>query len=191
VERARVEPKLPQATNRLQFKQRSLTISKSVQYFHTIYLISLTLFSIPALFLRCPNIVRSRIKGSKMVFFVCNKCQETLKLKAIDIHHCNSTFCCVDCSKDFTYDAVRSHNSCVSEAEKYEKGLYKGKKIKVDPQEVWTQQINRVAETASKHKALFQRLIGYTNVPRKAGKFINFAQNSLAVRDPRGIHRCS
>lgn len=36
---------------------------------------------------------------------------------------------CLDCSKKFYSQAeYKSHTSCVSEAEKYQKGLYKGPK---------------------------------------------------------------
>jgi len=118
---------------------------------------------------------------------VCNGCQETLKLKAIEVHRCRSYFSCVDCGKDFGYDAVRAHNTCMSEAEKYEKTLYKpkGKGKKVDPQEAWTAQIAVAAAGAKKYRDFMARLLPYTNVPRKAPKFINFAKNSIGVRDDR------
>lgn len=123
---------------------------------------------------------------NRMVFFVCNSCQETLKLKAIDIHRCHSTFCCVDCGKDFAYSVVRSHNSCISEAEKYEKTLYKGKgKVKIDPQVAWCEQIAAAAKVAVKHRSILLSLLPYPNVPRKAPKFINFSRNSIGVRDER------
>ena len=36
-------------------------------------------------------------------------------------------FTCIDCSTTFQGTDYRKHTSCISEAEKYEKGLYKGK----------------------------------------------------------------
>ena len=96
----------------------------------------------------------------------------------------------MDCSKNFTKSTARSHNSCISEAEKYEKTLFRGgsgsKSKKVDPQEVWTMQIATAAAKATKYKELMTRLLSYGNVPRKAPKFINFARNSLGVRDNAG-----
>lgn len=37
-------------------------------------------------------------------------------------------FTCIDCSTTFQGNNHNQHTSCISEAEKYEKGLYKGKK---------------------------------------------------------------
>ncbi|KAJ1723883.1 hypothetical protein LPJ53_001792 [Coemansia erecta] len=65
-----------------------------------------------------------------MVSFVCNYCQETLKKPKLDMHaqRCrNASFSCIDCSVDFTGTSYRQHTSCISEAEKYEGKLYKGK----------------------------------------------------------------
>ncbi|CAI2178312.1 4617_t:CDS:2, partial [Funneliformis geosporum] len=40
----------------------------------------------------------------------------------------NAQFTCIDCSTTFTGKSYLDHNSCISEAEKYQKGLYKGNK---------------------------------------------------------------
>ena len=124
-----------------------------------------------------------------MVYFVCEACQESLKIKALEYHRCNGVFSCVDCGKGFSKGTARSHNTCISEAEKYEKTLFRGggsKNKKVDPQEIWTAQIATAAAKAVKHRDLMQRLLSYGNVPRKGPKFINFARNSLGVRDNAG-----
>ncbi|KAJ3284809.1 hypothetical protein HK104_009763 [Borealophlyctis nickersoniae] len=66
-----------------------------------------------------------------MVSFVCDYCQETLKKAKLDAHtyRCsNAQFSCIDCSVTFQGTEYRSHTSCVSEAEKYQKSLYKGPK---------------------------------------------------------------
>ncbi|KAJ1967640.1 hypothetical protein H4R35_006654 [Dimargaris xerosporica] len=65
-----------------------------------------------------------------MVSFVCNACQETLKKPKLDQHRqrCrNAQFCCIDCSREFYGTEYRQHTSCISEAEKYQKALYKPK----------------------------------------------------------------
>lgn len=130
-----------------------------------------------------------------MVYFVCSNCQETLKLKVLVTHgyRCGGALLsCVDCSADFTPAAARCHTTCISEAEKYEKTLFKGgkggKAGKVDPQEVWTQAVATAAAATSvpRMKHMLDRLLPYTNVPRKAPKFVNFARNSLGVRDDKG-----
>ncbi|KAJ3308978.1 hypothetical protein HDV04_000583 [Boothiomyces sp. JEL0838] len=65
-----------------------------------------------------------------MVSFVCDYCQETIKKPKLDQHYnrCGSTFSCIDCSTSFQGQDYKKHNSCISEAEKYQGALYKGKK---------------------------------------------------------------
>jgi cell growth-regulating nucleolar protein len=74
-----------------------------------------------------------------MVFFVCEGCNETLKRNQVDIHALKCRAChavtCVDCSVTFHGNDYVSHVTCVSEAEKYEKTLYKEKAKKLNPQE--------------------------------------------------------
>ncbi|KAI3654849.1 hypothetical protein MP228_000229 [Amoeboaphelidium protococcarum] len=79
-----------------------------------------------------------------MVSFVCNQCQETIKKPKLDQHaqRCRgATFSCIDCSTDFYGTEYRNHTSCISEAEKYQKSLYKPK--------VSSQQQNVKSEAAS------------------------------------------
>ncbi|KAI8851469.1 hypothetical protein BC829DRAFT_374052 [Chytridium lagenaria] len=66
-----------------------------------------------------------------MVSFVCDFCQETLKKAKLDQHRqrCRSAqFSCIDCSTTFVGDQYRSHTQCISEAEKYQKSVFKGNK---------------------------------------------------------------
>ncbi|KAG9302030.1 hypothetical protein G9A89_021074 [Geosiphon pyriformis] len=68
-----------------------------------------------------------------MVSFVCDTCQETLKKPKLDAHvaRCvQAQFTCIDCSTTFLGGDYRFHTACVTEAEKYQKALYKGKKKK-------------------------------------------------------------
>lgn len=54
-----------------------------------------------------------------------------MKKPKLDTHsyRCGASFTCVDCSKTFQNQKEwKGHTSCISEAEKYQKGLYKGKK---------------------------------------------------------------
>ena len=122
-----------------------------------------------------------------MVFFVCSGCGESLKMGAVVKHHCYAPLSCIDCNKDFTMQTYKQHNSCMSEAQRYQGHLYKaGKAKKVDPQELWTESIAKAAESAGpRHKNWLQRLIGPTNVPRKLKQFINFARNSLRIGDEK------
>jgi cell growth-regulating nucleolar protein len=67
-----------------------------------------------------------------MVSFVCDRCQDTVKKPKLDQHanSCGGPFSCVDCSVSFQGTDYRAHTSCISEAEKYQKALYKGPKSK-------------------------------------------------------------
>ncbi|KAL7666378.1 Zinc finger C2H2 LYAR-type domain-containing protein [[Candida] zeylanoides] len=67
----------------------------------------------------------------KMVSFSCEVCNDTVVKKKLEQHQqrCRGAyFSCIDCSVTFHNNDHRQHTSCISEAEKYEKALYKGKK---------------------------------------------------------------
>ena len=54
-----------------------------------------------------------------------------VKKPKLDNHRyqCQSSFTCIDCSTTFDGPAeYKGHTQCISEAEKYQKGLYKGAK---------------------------------------------------------------
>ena len=75
----------------------------------------------------------------KMVSFSCEVCNDTVIKKKLDQHkqRCHGAyFTCIDCSTTFSGNDYKSHTQCISEAEKYEKALYKGKKGKQAKQEV-------------------------------------------------------
>ncbi|KAK6453623.1 LYAR-type C2HC zinc finger-domain-containing protein [Scheffersomyces xylosifermentans] len=66
-----------------------------------------------------------------MVSFSCEVCNDTVIKKKLDQHsqRCyGAYFTCIDCSTTFQGTSYRAHTSCISEAEKYEKALYKGPK---------------------------------------------------------------
>ncbi|KAI0633218.1 hypothetical protein C8Q77DRAFT_771735 [Trametes polyzona] len=67
-----------------------------------------------------------------MVSFQCDACGDTVKKPKLDKHRmsCQSSFTCLDCSTTFAGPAqYKGHTTCISEAEKYQKGLYKGPKV--------------------------------------------------------------
>ena len=99
-----------------------------------------------------------------------------------------------------TTDDYRTHTSCITEAERYEKSVYRpnnntGKGRKRNPQEEWMDLIARAASnvassssspsssSSSSNTILLQHqlktLAGLGNVPRKEKQFRNFAANSL------------
>eukprot|EP00474_Spongospora_subterranea_P010370 CRZ10828.1 hypothetical protein [Spongospora subterranea] len=64
-----------------------------------------------------------------MVSFCCDGCNETLKKQKVASHYCGSrSVSCIDCSTTFYDDEYASHTSCISEAAKHQKGLYREKK---------------------------------------------------------------
>ncbi|GMI29388.1 hypothetical protein TrRE_jg932 [Triparma retinervis] len=132
-----------------------------------------------------------------MVFFVCEGCNESIKKPQVDKHaaRCSSCYAvtCVDCNVTFHGDDYRAHTSCISEAERYERTVYrgvrkgeKGKGGKQTPQEAW----NAIVEEARERKAeadgsirdYLCQLCDCENVPRKEKQFKNFTSNSLRLR---------
>lgn len=70
-----------------------------------------------------------------MVSFSCEVCNDTVIKKKLDQHRqrCyDAYFTCIDCSTTFSGTDYKSHTQCISEAEKYEKALYKGKPSKAN-----------------------------------------------------------
>jgi cell growth-regulating nucleolar protein len=66
-----------------------------------------------------------------MVTFSCDICADVFKKpkSAQHIYRCpNARFTCIDCSTTFDGDDYLKHTSCISEAEKYQKSLYKANK---------------------------------------------------------------
>uniref|UniRef100_A0A7S2A780 Zinc finger C2H2 LYAR-type domain-containing protein n=1 Tax=Trieres chinensis TaxID=1514140 RepID=A0A7S2A780_TRICV len=130
-----------------------------------------------------------------MVFFSCDGCGEMLKKNQVDAHvyKCRSgceSVSCVDCSVSFYGDDYRTHTTCISEAERYEKTVYRGpkkgeanKSKKLTPQEAWMQIISIAAESApSSIRQNMIQLAALDNVPRKEKQFRNFTTNSLRLR---------
>jgi len=93
----------------------------------------------------------------------------------------------------YTLDDYKKHTSCVTEAERYEKSIYRGPKKndikgrKLTPQEIWNAVISDACETAPPNlKEYMQLLSSYDNVPRKEKPFRNFSANSLKLRGASG-----
>jgi len=95
-----------------------------------------------------------------------------------------------------TTDDYRNHTSCISEAERYEKTIYRGSRKldesgtghrgqqqrgkKLTPQEAWSNTIQTAADIAPQSiKSYMNQLTMCENVPRQEKKFRNFTNNSL------------
>lgn len=96
-------------------------------------------------------------------------------------------FSCIDCGVVFHGEEYAAHTSCISEAEKYEKSLYKGKAKKLSPQDLWVALVEEAAGNSGKAPAAIQsylkRLGELGNVPRNNKKFVNFVRNSLKIQN--------
>ncbi len=100
-----------------------------------------------------------------------------------DHHHSHRLF--------FTADDFRAHTSCITEAERYEKSVYRGgnKKTKRNPQEAWNELIANASSTAPACiQSHLKMLASLDNVPRKPKQFRNFTANSLNLRGRQANH---
>merc|ERR1711939_127395 len=70
--------------------------------------------------------------AATMVSFVCESCGDTIKKPKLVQHfqRCGAPFTCLDCNKTFPFGEFQKHSSCISEAQKYEKSVWKGDKPK-------------------------------------------------------------
>lgn len=133
-----------------------------------------------------------------MVYFECQACNETVKKPKLAKHleFCGSSYVtCIDCSKVFAWNEWEAHTSCVSEAQKYQGSLFQPKenvnKGQVK-QDAWVDNVQRnIEDPASgispQTKVLLQKLLGFTNIPRKQKPFANFVKNSVKIWDERKI----
>lgn len=132
-----------------------------------------------------------------MVFFSCDGCSESLKKNQVDAHARRCRECvsvsCIDCSVSFWGDDYRKHTSCISEAERYEKTVYKGPRKndtsnrKQTPQEAWMSVITESLDNCPPDlKPHIETIISYENVPRKEKAFRNYASNSLKLYGRNG-----
>ncbi len=141
-----------------------------------------------------------------MVWFAC-RCGETLKKKQVDSHAKWCSECwsvsCIDCGVSFPGDDYASHNQCITESEKYEKGYGRGggkhsetnkngsvkSKHKLSAAEAWACLVADAAFGApSRLQGPIERLNDFRDaVPRQKSKFINFVRNSLNIRSDNTI----
>ncbi len=101
-------------------------------------------------------------------------------------------------------DEYRTHTSCISEAERYEKSIYRGSRKldesgtghrqqhthqkckKLSPQESWNETVQSAAKMAPPSlKNYMDQLAILENVPRKEKQFRNFTDNSLKLKGPK------
>ncbi|KAK4049580.1 RNA-binding ATPase activator esf2 [Microbotryomycetes sp. JL201] len=85
-----------------------------------------------------------------MVSFSCEACNDTVKKPKLPNHYnnCGAPFTCIDCNVTFhSPNEWKTHTSCISEDQKYQKTLYKGPKVKIGTQQ--QQQTHESAKPAA------------------------------------------
>jgi len=132
-----------------------------------------------------------------MVAFICDACGHTVKKVQVEKHYTSqcrscSVLSCIDCGVDFPGDTYIQHNTCMTEAQKYQGHLYqaKDKENKGEvKQKAWLEQVHDASAnmTNPRLKGLFQKLSAYSNIPRKKKKFENFCKNSVNVYDSKTL----
>ncbi|KAG2212158.1 hypothetical protein INT46_005993, partial [Mucor plumbeus] len=67
--------------------------------------------------------------------FQCDGCGDVVKKPKLNQHgnRCYATFTCIDCSTTFQGTSYQSHNSCMTEAEKFQKHIYQTKNAPAAP----------------------------------------------------------
>mmetsp|Transcript_88760 Transcript_88760/g.248374 ORF Transcript_88760/g.248374 Transcript_88760/m.248374 type:complete len:302 (+) Transcript_88760:71-976(+) len=133
-----------------------------------------------------------------MVYFECQNCNETVKKPKLKKHleSCGSHYVsCIDCCKVFAWNEWEVHTSCISEAQKYQGKLYEGKESSnkgQKKQDTWVDNVQKMVEDptsaiAAHTRSNMEKLLGFTNIPRKQKPFANFVKNSCKIWDERKI----
>ncbi|KAK6052174.1 LYAR-type C2HC zinc finger [Cooperia oncophora] len=90
---------------------------------------------------------------------------------------------CSSFSRPYTY---QQHVKCITENQKYGSKNYVEKEAKGEmKQNAWCEQVERAIEFVKdpRLRSLLENIQGYSNIPRKEAKFINFLTNSCRIRD--------
>nr|CDS31931.1 STE20 serine:threonine protein kinase [Hymenolepis microstoma] len=122
-----------------------------------------------------------------MVFFVCSKCNASLRKKQVHQHFltCRPVdVSCVDCSKSFNQQSYSAHTTCISEKEKYDSANFKHAVPKgAAKQDNWTSAVHSKLRTYNAPSGvptlMKKKLLESTNIPRKKAKFENFLSTSF------------
>mmetsp|Transcript_64507 Transcript_64507/g.120026 ORF Transcript_64507/g.120026 Transcript_64507/m.120026 type:complete len:253 (+) Transcript_64507:83-841(+) len=128
-----------------------------------------------------------------MGYFYCD-CGETVKKPKLAKHllTCRSAkVSCIQCLKEFWVQTGEweAHTKCISEQEKVEGSLYVHKESAnkgQQKQDAWLDNVrNRIEDPNAKIKphikAQLEKLLDYSNIPRKQKPFGNFVKNSLRI----------
>ncbi|KAG5450889.1 Cell growth-regulating nucleolar protein [Clonorchis sinensis] len=132
-----------------------------------------------------------------MVVFLCSYCNASLRKNIVEKHFycCRgcTTVSCMDCHKDFDKISFKSHTSCLTEEEKYDKLRVSQSKAGSNKQQQWTSLVQEViSKTAVQDPLLcqvMQELQSSENLPRKKQKFLNFMRSKYRRLRPDQVEQ--
>ncbi|THD25269.1 hypothetical protein D915_003966 [Fasciola hepatica] len=130
-----------------------------------------------------------------MVVFVCGHCNESLRKNAVESHFLRCRGCssvsCIDCQLHFDKSSYRTHCSCISEAQKYDKNRSDLKRSGPSKQEKWTEMVRQVIKSCGvddpQTRFVLRELENCPNLPRKKRKFENFMVSKYRNISPQKI----
>jgi len=112
-------------------------------------------------------------------------CGDVVKKPKLDQHsgRCHGGFDCIDCSKTFgTPTEWKGHTSCISEAEKYQKSLYKGPTVRPLPSS-----FSRYIPTFRRKTAEGTILATLIEEARIMAAILEMARRSVVVEEEAGM----
>ncbi|KAG5361706.1 UPF0743 protein [Yarrowia sp. C11] len=132
-----------------------------------------------------------------MVSFSCEVCNDTIVKKKLSTHQsqCRGAyFTCIDCSTTFFNNDHVKHTSCISEAEKYEGALYRGKKTqqgKQAQQQVPKPVTSKPVEEPKKEEkhAKVEKTKDQKDKKNKNKKDSNSSGSSLDISKPTSMYK--
>ncbi|CAL8074023.1 unnamed protein product [Calicophoron daubneyi] len=130
-----------------------------------------------------------------MVVFLCPICNGSLRKNSVEAHFSRCRGCrsvsCMDCHKEFDRTSFKSHTSCISESEKYDKSRHNSAKTGINKQETWTARIRSLISGSKplnpRLREVLQSLADCANIPRKRPKFENFMRSKFRHVSPQSI----
>ena len=132
-----------------------------------------------------------------MVTFNCEVCNDTVPKKNTEKHYyrCpNAYYTCIDCSKTFDDGySYKQHTSCISEDEKYQKSLYRGKKT-VNKAKTTNNNNNNTPSTNIKRqqqeKEQGSKTKEETDTKNKVKKAKKVSTKSTIFKDGESLYNC-
>ncbi|KAF5404251.1 hypothetical protein PHET_02208 [Paragonimus heterotremus] len=114
-----------------------------------------------------------------MVVFLCPICNDSLRKSHVEAHFHRCRGCtavsCMDCHKEFDKSSFKTHTSCITESEKYDKMHASLKKNGSTKQELWTSAVKNAIRSCNIQDNFMRKVLNdlesCNNLPCKKPKF--------------------